>query len=607
MAASSISVTLSTALSGLMANQASLSVTANNIANATTEGYTHKTANRQSRLIDGQGAGVQTTSITRTVNQFLLRDLRDQLSLLGKFTVEEQFYNNMENLFGQPDSNSSVAATLTNLGNVLEALAVSPDSSNTQINVVNAASDLTQQINDMAKTVQDLRNEANIAIGAEVKEINTLLANIAELNSSIARNKALGFNFGDLADQRDISIADLAERIDITYFTRDNGKIVVFSASGRTLVDITPSTFAYTPASSMSSTTSYPNNGIDGITLDGNDITTDITGGKLKALIDLRDTTLPDLNAQFNTLAAVVRDQLNAIHNDGAAYPPPNALTGTRTFAAPASDMVTLSGIVRIAVVDAKGKSVGVPLDLDLADLTTLAAGANPTVNEIRDAINGVYSASTPAIPGLAGATASVNSSGQLVITADNAANGIAINERTSAEASTTFGFSHYFGLNDLFTGDPATGLASNIAVRSDIVANPQLLARGQLSEATLTDGTTAVTVGDNTVAQRLANKFNERLSFAASGGIPQTTTTLSGYGATILSTNANLAANVADDLRFRKIVYQEVLNKTQSASGVNVDEELANLILFQNAYAASARMVTVVAEVMKILIEMGR
>ncbi len=143
--------------------------------------------------------------------------------------------------------------------------------------------------------------------------------------------------------------------------------------------------------------------------------------------------------------------------------------------------------------------------------------------------------------------------------------------------------------------------------MRSDIVANPQLLARGQLSEATLTDGTTAVTVGDNTVAQRLANKFNERLSFAASGGIPQTTTTMSGYGATILSTNANLAANVADDLRFRKIVYQEVLNKTQSASGVSVDEELGNLILFQNAYAASARMVTVVSEVMRILVDMAR
>ena len=607
MSASSITVTLSTALSGLMANQASLSVTANNIANATTEGYTQKTANRQSRLLDGQGAGVETTSITRRVNEFLIRDLRDQLSLLGKITVEEQFYNNMESMFGQPDSNSSVAATLTSLGNALEALAVSPNSSNEQIDVVNAALDLTQQINDMAKTVQDLRNEANIAIAAEVKEVNRLLGNIAELNSSIARNKALGFDFGDLADQRDIAIADLAEKIDITYFTRDNGKIVIFSASGRTLVDITPSTLAYTPASSMSSTTSYPNNGIGGITLDGNDITTDITGGKLKALIDLRDTTLPDLNAQFNTLATVVRDQINAVHNDGASYPPPNALTGTRTFADPANDLVTLSGIVRIAVVDANGKSVGVPLDLNLADLTTLAAGANPTVNEVRDAINGVYSASTPAIPGLAGATASVNSSGQLVITADNAANGIAINERTSAEASTGFGFSHYFGLNDLFTGDPATGLASNIVVRSDIVANPQLLARGELSEATLTNGSTAVTVGDNTVVQRLANKFNERLSFAASGGIPQTTTTMSGYGATILSTSANLAANVADDLRFRKIVYQEVLNKTESASGVNVDEELGNLILFQTAYAASARMVTVIAEVMKILNEMGR
>jgi flagellar hook-associated protein 1 FlgK len=607
MSASSISVTLRTALSGLSANQASLSVTSNNIANATTDGYTQKTANRQSRLIDGQGAGVQTTSITRRVNDVLIRDLREQLSLLGKATVEDQFYNNMENLFGQPDSNSSIAATLTDFGNALEALAISPSSSNEQIDTVNAASDLTQQVNDMAKTVQDLRYEANLAIEVEVREINTLLSNIAELNSSIARNKALGFNFGDMGDQRDIAIADLAEKIDISYFTRDNGKIVIFTASGRTLVDINPSTLAYTPASSMSSTTSYPNNGISAITLDGNDITTDIKGGKLKALIDLRDTTLPNLNTQFNTLAAVVRDQINAIHNDGVAYPPPNALTGTRAFTTPASDMVTLAGIVRIAVVDANGKSVGVPLDLNLADLTTLAAGANPTVNEVRDAINGVYSASTPAIPGLVGATASVNSSGQLVITADNSANGIAINERTSAEATTGFGFSHYFGLNDLFIGDPATGLASNIAVRGNIIANPQLLARGELSEATLTNGTAAVTVGDNAVVQRLANKFNERLSFAASGGIPQTTTTMSGYGATILSTNANLAADVADELGFRKIIYQEVLNKTESESGVNVDEELGNLILFQNAYAASARMVTVVSEVMRTLVEMGR
>ena len=224
MSASSISVTLRTALSGLSANQASLSVTSNNIANATTEGYTQKTANRQSRLIDGQGAGVQTTSITRRVNDILIRDLREQLSLLGKATVENQFYNNMDNLFGQPNSNSSIAATLTDFGNALEALAISPSSSNEQISAVNAASDITQQINDMAKTVQDLRYEANLAIEAEVREINTLLSNIAELNSSIARNKALGFNYGDMADQRDIAIADLAEKIDISYFTRDNGK-----------------------------------------------------------------------------------------------------------------------------------------------------------------------------------------------------------------------------------------------------------------------------------------------------------------------------------------------------------------------------------------------
>ena len=239
----------------------------------------------------------------------------------------------------------------------------------------------------------------------------------------------------------------------------------------------------------------------------------------------------------------------------------------------------------------------------ELTDALAIVVGGNPTVNQIRDAINGVYSGS--GIPGLTGATASVNAAGNLVITADNAANGIGINERTSQEATTGFGFSHYFGLNDLFIGDATISLASSIKVRADIVADPGLLSRGELSAGTLTNGTRAIAVGNNAVAKRMADKFTQDLTFAAVGGLPQTTTNISGYGATILASNANLAAQTKDVLEFRDILFKDTKSKADAFSGVNVDEELSNMILFQNAYSASARMISALDEMLRTLIDM--
>ncbi len=600
----SISVALSTALSGLSVNQTALSVTSNNIANANTEGYSRKITNLETNIIDGVGAGVLVSGISRIVSEFLIRDLRDQTSVLGNFAVLDSFYSNIQNMFGPPEASGSIAATLTELGNRLQALATEPESPNAQQDALIAVLAVTRQLNQMSDQVQDLRLEANREISVLVQRANTLISGIGELNVDIARAQALDKSTADLEDQRDLAVAELADIMDINYFTRESGQMVIFGGNGRTIVDTLATTIQYSPASSMNAAITYPNNGLGGITLNGIDITADITSGRLKGLIDMRDTILPGLGTQLDGLASVLRDQLDAIHNDGSAVPPANTLTGARSFTTPASDTVTLTGIVRIAVVDANGNSVGVPIDLDLDDLATVVGGS-PTINEIRDAINGAYSGSGPAIPGLAGATASVNSSGQLVITADTGTNGIAINERTSQESVTGFGFSHYFGLNNLFTASSTGGYASNITVRAGIVADPQLLARGQLTEATLTNGNPAVTIGDNTVAQRMFAKFQERLAFAQAGAIPQTTSSLSGYGATIVSTSANLAAAATTDYEFKNALFEDIRAKTTSVSGVNLDEELGNLILFQNAYAANARMVQVLSDVLKILSEL--
>lgn len=600
----SISLALSSAISALQVNQAALATTANNIANANTEGYSRKIVDVSSRLIEGIGAGVEISNITRRVDEFLIRDMRVQLSNLGLSEVLEKFYASTQDMFGPPDSNTSIAATLSELATALQSLTVTPESSNEQFTTIEAAKEVARQLNEMEQTIQDLRREADLAIDLAVAEIDKQLKSIADLNSQISRNKALGRPTADLEDARDRSIAIVAENMDIGTFSRDNGKIVLFGASGRTLVDISASTIAYTPVSSLSAAIQYPNTGIGGITVNGNDITTELKSGKLKALIDMRDSILPNLTAQIDELAAVLRDQLNAIHNDGTTFPPPNTLTGTRVFDDSLTDTVTLTGIVRFSVVDTSGKSVGVPMDLDL-DALAVAIGADPTVNQIRDAINGDYSGS--GIPGLTGATASVNTAGNLVITADNADNGIAINERTSSEAGTGFGFSHYFGLNDLFVGDPTISLAGSIKVRADIIANPGLLSRGELSEGTLTDGTRAISVGNNTIAKRMSDLFTQDLTFAATGGLPKTTTDLSGYGATILATNANLAAQTKDVLEFRKILFMDTKSKAESFSGVNVDEEMSNMILFQNAYNASARIISALDEMLRTLIDMVR
>lgn len=601
----SITVAMRSALTGLQVNQTALGLTSTNIANAGTEGYTRKVAELRTLLVAGQGGGVEVAAITRQVSEFLLRDLRAQHSQLGAAQVLGRYYQNTQDIFGPPGSSASISATVTGLANAFQALAVEPASPAAQQDAVNAALTTTRQLNAMAASVQKLRMEVNREIADLVTRANTLIGHITELNAEISRNTALGKPVGDLADQRDRDVAELAGIMDISYFVRDNGQMVVFAGNGRTLVDTIPATLSYTPTSAMSADVSYPSGGIGTIAVNGTDITTNISSGKLKSLIDLRDTVLPGLGLQLDRLAETLRDQIDAIHNTGTAIPAPNALTGARAFANPAADQVDITGTVRIAVLDRDGRAVGVPMDLDLDDLAAVVGGT-PTANDIVNAINGVHAGAVPPIPGLAGATASVDADGRLVIAADNAAHGIGINEGTSRETVTGFGFSHYFGLNNFFVSIPAGGAASNITVRADIVADPQFAVRGALSGDALGAGDTAIAIGDGSVVQQLAAAFQLTLDFGEAGGLSQTHATLSEYAASIVATNANAAARADSDLSYREVIFADIRARADSLSGVNIDEELGNLILYQNAYAANARMISVLSEVLKILSELA-
>lgn len=582
----SLSLALANGLSGLAASQRGLSVISQNVANANTVGYSRQVIQLEQQVIDGIGVGVDIASVDRQVDSFLVREVQNQRSVLGDAKAAESFFNEIQARFGSPSSNTTFSADLAEFASALEILATNPEDPALRFGVVAASVTLARNISEFADSIQRIRAEADKEIKASVDAINTQLKFVDQLNTNIAAAIVTGQTTADLRDQRDRAIAVIADNIDVSIIENSAGEITILTKTGLSLLDHDLHKIEYTSAASINASTTFgamtivPIDRITGATIGTSEslvtsgtsstLTSTIASGRLKGLLDSRDTALTDVGAQIDVLATALRDNYNAIHNTGSAFPAVNSLTGTRTVAV--GDAFQGTGTVRIAVVDANGTIVGAPLDLNLTSIGATTVGALATTISNGLGVN---------------ATASIVN-GKLQITAANSKNAIVINENTSQVTGTTNAFSHYFGLNDLFIGTGST----DFAVRTDIVADPSLVAMGLLS-TTAVSGETGVTIGDNRVVQNLAAVTEKRISFSAVGGIPAGTFTLSDFASSITGLSAVRADNAKNTAQLQKNLFENLNFRAVSFSGVNVDEEMANMILFQNAFAASARVIT--------------
>jgi flagellar hook-associated protein 1 FlgK len=572
----SLTIALNNAVSGLQVNQTALEITSNNVANAQTEGYSRQIAAPVSLAVDGEGAGVEMGPITREVSQSLIDEVRDQNSAQNFSQATTDILSQLQDSFGNPNDSTSLTSQLANLAATLQGLATTPDGVTQKSQVVAAAQSFTRNINSLAQSVQNLRRDADQQIATAVSDASTQLNTIQQLNSEIQRLLPLNLPVSTLQDQRDLAIKRLGADMDITTLQRPDGTVAVYTKGGKTLLDGNAPTLTHTAVGSVSASISYPA-GFNGILLNGVDITTAISGGKIGAYIQLRDQTLPNVAQQLDTLTNTVVSQINALHNAGASVPASNSLASSKSVSA--ADPFSGTGTVRIAVVDQNGKAVAAPLDLDL---TTVVP---PTVAGLVAAINAGL--------GAAGSASVVN--GQLVIKASSAGNGIAINQESTNVNGSGSGLSSYFGLNDFFVLGSTGSPAQTIAVRGDIVGNPNIISTGTLSTGALAVGAAAVTPGDNSTVQALANLFNTPVPVPAAGGLSATTSTLGDYAGVIIGAAASQASDAKDTAQFQSTLLQNLSAQATNVSGVNVDQELANLTVYQNAYAASARVVTVI------------
>lgn len=723
--AGSITLALRTAQSGLLTNQQILNTVANNVANANTPGYSRKVAHTEQRVLSGIGSGVQLGEVSRRVDEGLLNSLRQQLSEISTYSVQDSYYSRMQQLFGTPEDNTSLAHILGDFTSAIETLAVSPNQTLEQSDVVRRGTEVAQMLRDMTDIIQDLRLQADRDIGSVIDQINDHLVNIADLNDKIVRNRSINADVTDLQDQRDGALDSLSSLMDIRYFYNADGDVIVFSAEGKTLVSNVAATVSHSIAGAVASTTTHAEGDFGAILVSNGtsdissqqDITEEISTGQLRGLIDLRDDVLYNIQSQLDELGGKLRDVFNQIHNRGVSFPGAQEMTGTRAFIDSSSQAITFvdNSDTRMTLFDSDGNQTAT------TTIRALLGGRTGTIDAIATAMETWLQAN-----GCATANVGMDSENKFSIELnstsrylgfrdEDAANtlgsaqqdaSIAFNSDGVAGTGETYnavagndelvsGFSNFFGLNDFFVdGQPANihdsnvvssfaataaslrftdangalagspvaiasgdslqtiadkinaaltnatasvipdgsgfrlrishddgislvvtqatgntlltdlGLhksnvrtASAIDVRSDIVSTPALIARGNMQwDADLgAAGKYYVSGGDGSNVDDLAAAFTSTNSFSQAGGIPNKTIAFSDYAAAIIGQNSSLASSNANKLEFNQNLGDSLQIKSDSYRGVNLDEEMSNLILFEQAYSASARVMTVI------------
>ncbi|MEO5335833.1 MAG: flagellar hook-associated protein FlgK [Magnetospirillum sp. WYHS-4] len=707
-----LTLALHTTQSGLQVNQSALDAVSQNIVNVNSEGYSRKVVQMEQRVVNATGAGVQIGEVTRRVDEYLLKSLRLETSTMEQYSVQTDYYDRLQDLFGAPGDNTSLSHTMAEFAAALETLSTQPDKTADQSEVVRQGQRLTEQLRDMSEDVQELRQQVDKAISDTVERMNSLISEVGDLNDKIIRNSAVGLDVSDLRDKRDLAITELSGYVDIRYFARSDGDVVVFTSGGRTLVDNVPATMSHDPAAVVSATSTHAEGDLGGIYVGTevaeNDLTNEIRDGKIKGLITLRDEVLTGLQSQLDEFAAELRDTVNQIHNRGVAYPGAQELSGTRTFVDSTTSTLTFSGTTdtRLVLTDANGTQTAT------TTVRTLIGGASDTIDNIAADIETWLQANAGA-----GSTCEVGTDGKLSITLGDTTKYLGLRDETSSVAGSTHqdstvtfdvnadgvtdetvaGFSFFFGLNDFFddgltdniwetdslastykfstaqtyafrdstgqmastvtiavndtvedvvtkinnlginvvaaavpdgTGyrlrissengagisiyrtaagnDPLSGanlkiadvrVSSAITVRDDIVSQPSRVVRGALQwDADRgVAGEYLTSAADEEIIQALAEQLTSTNAFDAAGGLSTTTLTFSQYSANIVSYAAELADKNSSSGEYQTNLAESLSNKASTISGVNLDEEMAQLILYEQAYSAAARVITVI------------
>ena len=300
---------LNSALSGLSIAQQQINIISNNVSNVGTPGYSRKILPQSTVSIEGKSIGVRAETIMRQVDLNLERQLWTQISAVGALDVKQTYLQKIDQFHGPPDAELSISAELARLQDAFAALADSPEDGALQAGAVNQAVDVADKINDLNDLILTSRNDAQDDIQTTIDRVNDLLIQIADLNAQVQENTAISRTTAMLEDQRDSAIKELSGLMEISFFTRGDGVLVVQTNRGVELASNKAQTISFRPTQ-LGATSVYPDSAA-GIFIgdpiknpvSAIEITTTQPGGKLGGLLELRDSIFPKQTAQLDEFA----------------------------------------------------------------------------------------------------------------------------------------------------------------------------------------------------------------------------------------------------------------------------------------------------------------
>ncbi len=316
---------LGIAQSGLVAVSTQLQITANNVSNAGTEGYTKKSAVISSASLGSSGGGVQISGFTRATDATLFTTLTKATSNAGLRAAQDEYLQQVQDIYGTSSSDDpALSEAVTEFVNSWTSLASEPESSVVQQNVIQSSVNLVDELHRLSEEVEALDRQCREDINSTLTDLNSYLQQVRDLNEKISLATTSGTSAGDLEDQRDQLILKISEITEVRVMERANGQVALYTSTGYQLIDgATVRSFAY------DGTNIYDENN-PALPLNGA-----LTNGKLQALVSFRDTSATATSSTDTSVGVIqkMRDQLDAI-----AYsfltPTTTATSGEATFAA---------------------------------------------------------------------------------------------------------------------------------------------------------------------------------------------------------------------------------------------------------------------------------
>ncbi|WP_438971703.1 flagellar hook-associated protein FlgK [Methylophaga sp.] len=567
--------TLSIGTSALLTAQGGLSTTSHNISNVNTEGYSRQRIEQSTRIPEYNGnqyfgTGVQIDDVRRLFDTFLSDQVRLFTAQEEQFDTFNTFASQVEDLLAS--DSLSLSNGLESFFDSVQAVADDPTSIAARQVMLTEADTLANRFNTIDTQLDSFNSQVNLSLQSNVNDANSLIQGIAELNVAILEAEGgSGASPNDLLDRRDKLINDLSELVSVKTVEQSNGSMNVFIGTGQPVVvgsSTNKLSTIFDPNDSSRLQVALGQNQVD--------ITEQVTGGKLGGLLRVRAEVIDVTRAEIDTLAASIIENFNNQHTTGLTL---DGNAGANFFAPadPAGIPAPDAGTIRLAVTDPRNIAVAFPVQL--GSISGNAGTGTLTVDSIDSSGVGFDATSTLNNP--------------LTFSFDNTTN--------------TYTVTYGAGNTATLSYDPATDSGKTFDL-ANLTSPPNTPFPGALPPLTITlegvpaNGDSFVInnstaggfngFGDNRNALALAELQVAKTMKPNGSGNP-TQSFGDAYGI--------LVANVATRTKQAQVgqeTQQGLLDQTKSrfdsVSGVNLDEEAASLIKYQQTYQAAAQIITV-------------